>query len=110
MGQYHKVYNIDKKQMISGHGLNNGLKLMEQIGFEKSTSSALFLLLSNSPDGSGGDPNPHEMIGSWAGDRIVIQGDYADENSKSFISDTDDYENISSQVMDMLNVVFAYDD
>lgn len=105
MGQYHKVYNIDKKQMIHPHKIDNGLKLVEQIGFEKSTSTALFLLVS-STDGDGDGICMHPMIGQWAGDRIVVQGDYADENSKAFIANTEEFEDISDGVKSMLDQVF----
>jgi hypothetical protein len=103
MGQYHKVYNIDKKAMINAHGINNGLKLVEQIGHDHSTSTALFLLLANSNGRGGGDVDDHALIGAWAGDRIVIQGDYAEEGDRAFIENTEGYLDISEAVNDMLN-------
>jgi len=30
MGQYHKLYNVDKKEYVYDHRIDNGLKLMEQ--------------------------------------------------------------------------------
>lgn len=104
MGQYHKVYNIDKGEMINAHGINNGLKLVEQIGHDMSTSTALFLLLANSNGRGGGDVDDHALIGKWAGDRIVIQGDYADESDQGYISDReiDGYLDISKAVNEML--------
>ena len=48
MGQYHKVYNIDRKEFIHPHRINCGLKLVEQMGFRGSTADALFLLVANS--------------------------------------------------------------
>lgn len=104
MGQYHKVYNVDKLEMLHGHDLNCGIKLMEQVGFKKSTSTALFLLLANSNGRGGGDAVPHSYIGRWAGDRIVIQGDYADPGDPGFIADTDQYTNISAAVKEMLDM------
>lgn len=102
MGQYHKVYNIDKGEMINGHGINNGLKLIEQIGHDMSTSTALFLLLANSNGRGGGDVREHALIGKWAGDRIVIQGDYAEEGDRGFIADTTTFKDISNDVLNML--------
>ena len=32
MGQYHKVYNLDKKEFIHAHKIGIGLKLTEQCG------------------------------------------------------------------------------
>lgn len=104
MGQYHKIYNVDKKQMLHGHNMNSGLKLMEQVGYNISPSSALFLLLANSNGRGGGDANKHPLIGSWAGDRIVIQGDYAEPNDAGFLTDEqrDEMEDISSAALSML--------
>ena len=109
MGQYHQVYNVDKKESIHGHRINNGLKLLEQIGWDKSTSTALWLLLANSNGRGGGDArSKHPLIGSWAGDRIVVQGDYAVKTDKGYISgdELDGYTDISSVVMEMLNAEF----
>ena len=109
MGQYHKVYNIDKKQYIHGHRIDNGLKLLEQVGFEKSAASAVFLLLANSNGRGGGDAPAHRLIGSWAGDRIVVQGDYAEESDQSYLSNEEisSYEDISGNVKNMLDAVFG---
>lgn len=108
MGQYFKVYNVDKKEFIHAHHIDNGLKLMEQVGFEKSSSSALFLLLANSNGRGGGDAKPQSLIGRWAGDRIVVQGDYAEPSDPGFISgeDLDSYSNISADVKAMLDHEF----
>ena len=109
MGQYHKVYNLDKKEMINGHHIDNGLKLMEQCGHKKSTADAVWLLIANSNGRGGGDAREHDLIGSWAGHRIIVQGDYADKGDPSFLSDDDldGYFDISEQVRQMLNTVFA---
>lgn len=60
MGQYHKLYNIDKKEYVHGHRIDNGLKLMEQCGFDKSTG--LWLLLANSNGRGGGDAIEHPLL------------------------------------------------
>ena len=105
MGQYHVLYNTDKKEYVHAHRIDNGLKLLEQVGFEKSTSTALFLLVANSNGRGGGDANNHELIGRWAGDRIVVQGDYAEDGDQAYISDAEreTYTDISAQVLDLLN-------
>jgi len=109
MGQYHKVYNVDKKEFLNAHNLDNGLKLMEQVGFEKSTATALFMLLANSNGRGGGDARVHPFVGRWAGDRIVIQGDYAEPGDQGFIEDDDrnSYTKISMDVKKMLDSEFA---
>ncbi len=105
MGQYHVLYNTDKKEYVHAHRIDNGLKLLEQVGFEKSTATALFLLVANSNGRGGGDANEHELIGRWAGDRIVVQGDYAEEGDQAYITDAEreTYTDISAQVLDLLN-------
>jgi hypothetical protein len=106
MGQYHKVYNVDKKEYIEPHGINNGMKLVEQIAGEHTTSTALFLLLANSNGRGGGDIHTeHNLIGSWSGDRIVIQGDYAEEGDRGFIKDIESFKDISAGVNDMLTII-----
>lgn len=112
MGQYHKVYNIDKKEMLHGHDLDNGLKLLEQIGWAGSTSTAVFLLLANSNGRGGGDAPYHPLIGRWAGDRIVVQGDYAEPGDPAYIEEDelDKYINISPQVLELLQDIREYFD
>ncbi len=109
MGQYHKLYNIDKKEYVNGHNINNGLKLMEQCGWDKSTSTGLWLLLANSNGRGGGDALKHPLVGSWAGDKIVVQGDYAEPGDPSFIAEEEleEFEDISSQVKMMLDAEYA---
>ena len=105
MGQYHRLYNKTKKEYVYGHGIDNGLKLLEQIGWSGSTSTALWLLVANSNGRGGGDALPHPMIGHWAGDSIVVQGDYAEEGDPAFIREEElkTYRNISDQVKEMLD-------
>ena len=83
MGQYHKVVNLDKRQYLNPHTLGDGLKLMEQVGSSYGTGSALLLLLAASNGRGGGDYNVESehlgLIGSWAGDRIVVVGNYCED-------------------------------
>ena len=108
MGQYHILYNIDKKEFVHGHHIDNGLKLMEQCGWPRSTATALWLLVANSNGRGGGDALKHEMVGRWAGDRIVVQGDYAEPNDTAYLTEKDieSFTEISSKVSDMLNKEF----
>jgi len=100
MGQYHTLYNVDKKEKVEAFG---GYKLLEQIGYSKSTSTALFLLIANSNGRGGGDVEKHPLVGSWAGDRIVVQGDYAEEGDQAFIADIDVYKDVTEDVWGLLN-------
>ncbi len=80
MGQYYKIVNLTKKQYLHPHRFGDGLKLME---FSMSASGVMaglaILLADGNGRGSGDLHSDNPIIGSWAGDRIVIAGDYADE-------------------------------
>jgi hypothetical protein len=105
VGQYHYVVNYDKKQFLHPHKFDDGLKLMEFGCSAQSTLLGLAVLLaaSNTPIARGGgdlhpwhggpgyegrvrdtDPARGEwlmknVVGSWAGDRVAIIGDYAED-------------------------------
>lgn len=125
MGQYHSIYNKTKKEMLTPHSFGCGTKLLE---FTSSYAlmSGLAVLLANSNGRGGGDLNPpfrmspktykilpnkgadlkKEMAiaaisGRWAGDEIVIQGDYAEKNDKAFIPENElaEYTDISEIVL-----------
>ena len=81
MGQYHVPINLDKKEWIHPHHLDDGLKIREW-GHGGTTSRALVLLLSNSGVARGGgdypdNPEIRAIAGRWAGDRVVVVGDYS---------------------------------
>lgn len=104
MGQYHFIANYDKKQFLDPHKFDEGIKLMEFSQGSNGTLTGLAVLLaaSNTPKARGGgdlhpwhggpgygdrirdtDPERGEwlmknVVGSWAGDRIAIIGDYAE--------------------------------
>ena len=59
---------------------NEGLKLMEFGMSAGGSLTALAVLLSNGNGRGGGDLNSdNPIVGSWAGDPIVVAGDYGDE-------------------------------
>lgn len=102
MGQYYYIVNLDKKQYLHPHKFDDGLKLMEFGQSAGGTLLGLTILLADGNGRGGGDlmcnkvrkardayikgkrkaqPNYEDngdLVGSWAGDRIVIAGDYAD--------------------------------
>lgn len=117
MGQYHAIYNKTKKERIR----IGGAKLWEQA--HSATAAALLLLLSNSNGRGGGDFNTYPknydkltkqelndqavidvVSGRWSGDQIVVQGDYADEKDKAFITseERESYKDITHLVADAL--------
>ena len=86
MGQYHILVNFTKREFVNPHSLGNGAKLWENIGFETSLSSALFMLMAVSNNRGGGDfrredeanrtAKKRKVIGSWGGDCVAVIGDY----------------------------------
>lgn len=96
MGQYFLIVNMDKKEYIHPHKMGSGLKLLE-ITF--SEICRIFpLLLRKSSEGGGGDADDMGLtcLGRWAGDRIVVIGDY--DNSKLYRTAEDTYKDISIRV------------
>lgn len=81
MGQYHVTCNFEKREFIHPHDLGMGLKQLEQIGFDGSTGDVIFMLLSCSNERGGGDfTNVDGLLGRWAGDRVAVVGDYAEDS------------------------------
>lgn len=79
MGQYYVVANLDKRQYLNPHRFNDGAKLLEFGTNGDGTMCGLAILLADGNGRGGGDlHSDNPIIGSWAGDRIVIAGDYAD--------------------------------
>lgn len=80
MGQYYLTVNLDKKQYLMPHDFGDGLKLLEFACSANGILAGLAILLADGNNRGGGDLRSTDpIIGSWAGDRIVITGDYADE-------------------------------
>lgn len=103
MGQYHIVVDLSKREWLNPHRLGCGLKLLEQLDTVGGTPTALFILLACSNGRGGGDfpdgahwevkekksvltiDKPQiadlakKFIGRWAGDRIAVVGDYAED-------------------------------
>jgi hypothetical protein len=112
MGQYYKIVNIKKKQYIKPHTFGDGAKLMEFSSNSIGVLAGLSILLADGNGRGGGDlHSENEIIGSWAGDNIVVTGDY-DDNGKYLPVDkvdrnlydvaSDEGEDISLKVLDAL--------
>jgi hypothetical protein len=85
MGQYYIIVNPVKKQFLNPHKFGAGLKLMEFLNTEYGPQMALGVLLSNGNGNGGGDlgtdgltPEEVALIGSWAGDPVIVAGDYGE--------------------------------
>jgi hypothetical protein len=110
MGQYYRIVNIKKKQYITPHTFGDGAKLMEFGMSASGVLAGLAILLADGNGRGGGDlHSENDIVGSWAGDNIVIAGDYADEGK--FVKEpqqnlyqvaTMEGEDISIKVLDAL--------
>lgn len=109
MGQYYKVVNTTKKQVMIPHSFGSGAKLMEFSSDRMSIMQGLAILLADGNGRGGGDlRSENPIIGSWAGDSIVVAGDYADEGK--FVDDatmnlylvSETYEDISFKIIEVL--------
>ena len=75
MGQYFILANLDKKEYINPHNLGGGLKFWEWCA--NNPARVVPFLLRKSSEGGGGDIQfESKVAGRWAGDRIVLIGDY----------------------------------
>ena len=110
MGQYYKIVNIKKKQYITPHTFGDGSKLMEFSMSANGVLAGLAILLADGNGRGGGDlHSENDIVGSWAGDNIVVAGDYADDGK--FVKEADrnlynvasnEGEDISVKVLDAL--------
>ena len=112
MGQYFKAVNVSKQEFVCPSCLRGGAKLWE---WASNTQGAIFtLLLRKSDEGGGGDyrevtfeTNPEAIVGRWAGDKIVLIGDY---DSSGLWEKSKRYRNISHEVADAWNRFIELDD
>jgi hypothetical protein len=96
MGQYFIIVNLDKKEYINPHDLGGSLKLWE-LSANRMPMASLALLLRRSSQSGGGDiQRDYKTAGKWAGDKIVVIGDY--DKSKLYDIAKKKYKNISTQV------------
>jgi hypothetical protein len=79
MGQYHGLFNLDKKEMVFPHELGFGAKQWEHTGFGGSLSDVLYALCAFQISRGGGDfaDDDGTFKGRWHGDRVAVIGDYA---------------------------------
>lgn len=119
MGQYYHIVNLDKREFINPHRMDHGLKLYE-FGCQGRVVTALTLLLANSNGRGGGDfiaPDNSQMQaeievwqGRWAGDRIVIDGDYAEEGDPAYVDWADlekSYREIGEEIYPLCKYLYG---
>lgn len=118
MGQYHKLVNLDKQEQVSPYAIGLLGKQYEHTGSPGGLSDALYLLTMISPEQGGGDFPLTEVSGRWAGDRVVVVGDYTQENAvPGYEGDTSklyeaEFSDISDKVREAFSQIFeiAYEE
>ena len=77
MGQYFKIVNLDKREVVNPWDLGTGAKFWEWL---YNPHARVFVWLLRKSDGDGGgdihDRDQYKTLGRWAGDRLVLIGDY----------------------------------
>jgi len=80
MGQHYLVVNPQKRQYLDPTRFGDGLRLMEFGAAGAGTMMGLAILLADGNGRGNGDlSSDSPIVGTWAGDPIVIAGDYADD-------------------------------
>jgi hypothetical protein len=80
MGQYHHPVCIEAEEGLSPHAMDQGLKEGEQ-GFSRpSTPNAMVALVCARGGNMPADCSQSPLVGRWAGKRVLVQGDYAEDD------------------------------
>jgi hypothetical protein len=116
VGQYHRLVNIDKQEVVDPHGLGLGSKQWEsQVGCEGSLADAMYVLTMTSASAGGGDLPFTDISGRWCGDRVLIVGDYTGADAvPGFtgadaiyqLSTTPQYKDITGEVREAFSKIF----
>lgn len=108
MGQYWKAVNLDKKEYLDPwtDGIDTGAKLIEQL-WNGTGDCLLVLLAAHSELRGGGDWEPSDKwTGRWAGDRVIVAGDYAEPGEVGDgvyeACNTKEYTNIGKGLMEYI--------
>jgi len=100
MGQYFLIVNETKKEYINPMNLGGGLKLWE-LTANREVRILPFLLRQSSSSGGGDIKKHYKYAGRWAGDRIVVVGDY--DKSKLYERASKRFKEISKEVIPEFN-------
>lgn len=120
MGQYHKLVNVDKKEYLDPHDIGLGAKQWEHQSEARwplygSLSDAMYILTMTSPNRGGGDMPFTEISGRWAGDRVMVVGDYTEDEDlpahfmagQLYGLSDDTYLNIGEAVREAFTIVYG---
>src|SRR5712692_10463675 len=93
MGQYFKIVNLDKREVVSPWGIGGVAKWWEWLA---NNQARVFVWLFRKSDGDGGgdihERDGYETLGRWAGDRVALVGDY---DSSGLYNEADGCKDIS---------------
>ena len=121
MGQYYVIVNIEKKEFLHPHQFGDGLKLLEFGCNSCDILTGLTILLADENNNRywWNLKSKDSIIGSWAGNKIVIAGNYADPdkfgiktatkedpNCNLYDKATKYYKDVSLAVIDVLKENF----
>ena len=79
MGQYHHPVCIEAEEGLSPHSLGCGLKEGEQGFTRPGTPNAMVALVCARGGNMPADCSQSPLVGRWAGKRVLVQGDYAED-------------------------------
>jgi hypothetical protein len=79
MGQYHHLVSIEAEQGLNPRSFGVGLKEGEQAYSYPSTPQAIIALVCARGGNRPADCSQSPMIGNWAGTRVLVVGDYAED-------------------------------
>lgn len=129
MGQYFRAVNLDKKEWLDPWSLGVGAKFWEWCA-NREAAVFPYLLRASSEADAGGDLKTHDSskvrelmekglsyeeavaqiptytwdyAGRWAGDRILLVGDYDDSGLWDEVETSPDYTEISAGVLEEFN-------
>ncbi|OHB18305.1 MAG: hypothetical protein A2666_00495 [Parcubacteria group bacterium RIFCSPHIGHO2_01_FULL_47_10b] len=107
MGQYFRAVNMDKREYVDPWHIGGGAKLWEWC---VNTQAGIFpFLLRRSSEGGGGDiEEEYTTAGRWAGDHVVLVGDY--DESGLWQEAERSFSNISQQLVQEYNQFIAIPD
>lgn len=78
MGQYHMIVCLEAGEHLNPHDLGAGLKAWEQVANTYGTACILPALIAVNPGNQPADLGSSQVVGRWAGKRILAIGDYAE--------------------------------
>ncbi len=80
MGQYHHPVCVEAAEGLNAHQMDCGIKEGEQ-GFSRpSPVNAMVALVCARGGNMPADCSQSPLVGRWAGKRVLVQGDYAEDD------------------------------